>query len=60
MGPCMLKQASETDKRLSALLWNESAKHYNEAELAELIISIALINVWNRLNRATRQIAASG
>jgi alkylhydroperoxidase family enzyme len=60
MGPCIFKQASETDERLFAVIWNESAKHYNEAELAELIISIALINVWNRLNRPTRQIAASG
>jgi AhpD family alkylhydroperoxidase len=38
-------------------VWAEAAKHYNEAELATLILSIAQINVWNRLNVATRQVA---
>lgn len=31
-------------------IWNEAAKHFDERELASLILSIALINVWNRLN----------
>ena len=31
-------------------IWNEAAKHFDERELATLILSIALINVWNRLN----------
>jgi AhpD family alkylhydroperoxidase len=30
-------------------IWNEAAKHYKEPALAALIISIAQINVWNRL-----------
>ena len=32
-------------------------QHYDEAALATLILAIANINVWNRLNAATRQIA---
>ncbi|MEA2941795.1 MAG: hypothetical protein QOD09_2324 [Bradyrhizobium sp.] len=36
-------------------IWNEAAKHYDEATLAMLLIAIANINVWNRLNVATRQ-----
>ena len=31
-------------------IWNEAARHYDERELATLILSIATINVWNRLN----------
>src|SRR5947207_563473 len=38
-------------------IWNEAARHYDERALASLILSIALINVWNRLNVATRQVA---
>ncbi len=38
-------------------IWQEAARHYKESELAALILSIALTNVWNRLNVATRQVA---
>ncbi len=40
--------------------WDEAAHHYDEPALAALIIEIALINVWNRLNVTTRQPAGSG
>jgi len=38
-------------------IWEEATQHYDEPALAALILSIALINVWNRLNVATRQVA---
>jgi len=38
-------------------IWNEAARHYDEQSLGALVIQIALINFWNRLNCATRQIA---
>ena len=38
-------------------IWDEAARHYDEPALAGLILSIALINVWNRLNVSTRQVA---
>jgi AhpD family alkylhydroperoxidase len=38
-------------------IWNEAARHYDEPALAALIIGIATVNVWNRLNVATRQVA---
>jgi len=38
-------------------IWNEAAKHYDERALAGLLLAIATINVWNRLNVSTRQIA---
>jgi AhpD family alkylhydroperoxidase len=40
-------------------VWNEAARHYDETGLAALIISIAQINVWNRLNAAVRQVAGA-
>ena len=40
-------------------IWNEAARHYDEPALAALIIAIANINVWNRLNVATRQVAGA-
>lgn len=38
-------------------IWNEATRHYDEETLAALVLSIAAINVWNRLNVATRQVA---
>jgi AhpD family alkylhydroperoxidase len=35
-------------------IWNEAAKHFNEDELAKLLLAISAINVWNRLNVAIR------
>ena len=40
-------------------VWNEAARHYDEPTLAALLIAIASINVWNRLNVATRQVVGS-
>jgi len=38
-------------------IWDEAAKHFNEQQLGTLVLAIASINVWNRLNVATRQVA---
>jgi AhpD family alkylhydroperoxidase len=38
-------------------VWNEAARYYSEQELAQLVLNIGMINFWNRLNVATRQIA---
>jgi AhpD family alkylhydroperoxidase len=40
-------------------IWDEAARHYDEPALAALIIAIATVNVWNRLNAATRQVAGA-
>ncbi len=36
-------------------VWSEADKQFDEVELATLILAIASINVWNRLNVAVRQ-----
>jgi AhpD family alkylhydroperoxidase len=38
-------------------VWDTAARHFDEQALAGLLIAIAGINVWNRLNVATRQVA---
>jgi len=38
-------------------IWNDAAKHYDERGLAALLVAIGTINLWNRLNVATKQIA---
>lgn len=40
-------------------VWDEAARHYDEKALAGLLLTISAINVWNRLNAATRQVAGS-
>ncbi|MBB4251670.1 AhpD family alkylhydroperoxidase [Rhizobium sp. BK008] len=38
-------------------IWDEATRHYDGKSLAALVVAIANINVWNRLNVATRQVA---
>jgi AhpD family alkylhydroperoxidase len=37
-------------------VWDDAARHYDEQQLAALVVAIAGINTWNRINAATRQI----
>ncbi len=38
-------------------IWRHAAEHFSEKELAGLLLGLALINAWNRLNVSTRQVA---
>lgn len=38
-------------------VWNDAARHYSEVALASLVLSIGMINLWNRLNCTTRQVS---
>ena len=50
---------SDTADPVPDEIWDEAASHYDEQELAGLVMAIASINVWNRLNVATRQVAGA-
>ena len=50
---------SDRDDPVPDDVWNEAAKHYDEAGLAALVLEIALSNVYNRLNVATGQVGVS-
>lgn len=38
-------------------VWDEAARHYNEVQLSALVLSIGVINLFNRVNAATRQVS---
>ncbi len=40
-------------------IWNEAARHYDEAGLAALVLWIGTANLYNRLNVSTRQPAGA-
>ena len=48
---------SDRPDPVSDEIWKEAARHFNEKELAGLVLAIAAINAWNRLNVTTRQVA---
>jgi AhpD family alkylhydroperoxidase len=40
-------------------IWNEAARNHDEPALATLVMAIATINLFNRLNAATKQVAGA-
>jgi AhpD family alkylhydroperoxidase len=40
---------------VSDAVWDEAAQFYDEKQLGALILGIAQINLWNRINRSTGQ-----
>jgi AhpD family alkylhydroperoxidase len=52
-----LTRLADREDAVPDAIWNEVARHYEEPALAALVLAIATINVWNRLNAATRQVA---
>jgi AhpD family alkylhydroperoxidase len=54
LGECLTRLADRPDA-VPDEVWADAADHYDETELASLLVSIAGINVWNRLNAAVRQ-----
>ncbi|MFL5812160.1 MAG: carboxymuconolactone decarboxylase family protein [Bdellovibrionia bacterium] len=39
-------------------IWREAARHFDERALSAIVLSVALTNLFNRINVATKQIAA--
>lgn len=52
-----LTRVADKSEAVSDPVWAEAASHYDETALAALILQIAQINVWNRLNAAVKQVA---
>ena len=40
-------------------IWDAAARHYDEKQLAAIVLMIAVTNLFNRLNAATRQVAGT-
>jgi len=47
---------ADRPEAVSDEIWAQAARHYDDAQLSGLVIAIAGINAWNRINAATRQI----
>jgi AhpD family alkylhydroperoxidase len=47
---------SEESDAVPDSLWDEAKRHYDEPALASLLLNIALVNFWNRMNVPTRQL----
>jgi len=50
-----MTRLSDRDDPVPDKIWDELIRHYNETDIVSLLLTIASINVWNRLNMATRQ-----
>jgi AhpD family alkylhydroperoxidase len=47
---------ADRPESVSDEIWTEAARHYSEPQLASLVVAIATINAFNRVNATTRQI----
>lgn len=41
-------------------VYDAAAEHFDEQQLAAVVLAIAVINLWNRVNVATRQVVSAG
>ena len=51
-----LTRLADKDDPVPDAIWDAAAEHFDDLQLAGLVLDIAQINVWNRLNVATRQV----
>jgi AhpD family alkylhydroperoxidase len=56
LAECVTRMSDRSDP-VPDEVWEEAARHYDEQQLGALVLSIASVNLWNRLNVATRQVA---
>ena len=52
-----MTRLADQPERVPDAIWNEAARHHDERQLAQLVLVIAVTNLYNRLNVATRQVA---
>ena len=51
-----LTRLADKEEPVPDAIWDAAAEQFDEPQLAGLVLDIAQINVWNRLNVATRQV----
>ncbi len=51
-----LTRLADKEEAVPDAIWDAAAEHFDQAQLAAIVLDIAQINVWNRLNVATRQV----
>ena len=50
-----LTRLADKEEPVPDAIWDAAAEHFDESQLGALVLDIAAINVWNRLNVAVRQ-----
>ena len=50
---------ADQTERVPDATWDEARRHYDDAALAWLVFEVAVANLYNRLNVATRQVAGT-
>jgi alkylhydroperoxidase family enzyme len=51
-----LTRAADRPDQVPDTIWDAAAEHFDETQLAALVLDIATVNLWNRLHIATRQV----
>jgi AhpD family alkylhydroperoxidase len=51
-----LTRAADRPDQVPDAIWDAAAEHFDETQLAALVLDIATVNLWNRLHIATRQV----
>jgi len=55
-----MTRLADSDDPVPDRMWEEAARHHDERALAGLVFSIAVTNLFNRINVTTRQVAGAG
>lgn len=55
-----MTRLADSDDPVPDRIWEEAARHHDERALAGLVFSIAVTNLFNRINVTTRQVAGAG
>ncbi|GAA2675275.1 MULTISPECIES: carboxymuconolactone decarboxylase family protein [Nonomuraea] len=48
---------ADRPESVSDEIWDAAADHYDEQALGALVLAISTVNLWNRLNASTKQVA---
>ena len=54
-----ITRLADQPDRVPDAVWEEAKRHYDEPALGWLVFEVALANLYNRLNVATRQVAGT-
>jgi AhpD family alkylhydroperoxidase len=54
-----ITRLADQPERVPDSVWDEAKRHYDETGLAWLVFQVALLNLYNRINVPTRQVAGT-
>ena len=52
-----MTRLADRGEQVPDAIWDAAAEHLDQTQLGALVLDIATVNLWNRLNIATRQVA---